>query len=477
MTEPKRAVAEVASRIFGVRVNKSDVIDESLARATDDEFVRSVTVRALCAALEKPAPAALTDAELRKDQIAAWIEMQVGLQDGKRLTRRLPTTLSNAALTLAAQSGHPAALCEDRIRHYLDVMSRPESARGGRGGQAFLTFKINRFISDAGHVQATLHDDGSRRVTLDGQRFDPTRDEARLYATFFCRNCGQEFHPVTLITDGERRVIHRSIDDTPLDEPEDDGQPGYLMPEPRDAEYTFTGEPEDYPEEWTEVARSGKLRLKSDRRRSAAQQMNVDPDGRIGSTGRSCLFLPGRFRFCPACLDQPVAQAREINKLAGLSAEGRSSATTQLVSSALRWMQGPEAALDCDKRKLLGFTDNRQDAALQAGHFNDFMFVTLLRGAILGAVQRTGPNGLSPDSFGRAVQAQLGFLWEAAGLRRHWMYDPDAYGRAREQVEDTLAQVLAHRVWVDGRRGWRYTTPSPVPFRYVSAYHNELLTI
>jgi hypothetical protein len=23
-------------------------------------------------------------------------------------------------------------------------------------------------------------------------------------------------------------------------------------------------------------------------------------------------------------------------------------------------------------RKLLGFTDNRQDAALQAGHFNDF---------------------------------------------------------------------------------------------------------
>ena len=24
-----------------------------------------------------------------------------------------------------------------------------------------------------------------------------------------------------------------------------------------------------------------------------------------------------------------------------------------------------------DPRKLLGFTDNRQDAALQAGHFND----------------------------------------------------------------------------------------------------------
>ena len=28
------------------------------------------------------------------------------------------------------------------------------------------------------------------------------------------------------------------------------------------------------------------------------------------------------------------------------------------------------------RRKLLGFTDNRQDAALQSGHFNDFVFVT-----------------------------------------------------------------------------------------------------
>jgi hypothetical protein len=43
------------------------------------------------------------------------------------------------------------------------------------------------------------------------------------------------------------------------------------------------------------------------------------------------------------------------------------SATTLLVSSALRWMNGAASSVPVDKRKLLGFTDNRQDAALQAG--------------------------------------------------------------------------------------------------------------
>lgn len=84
---------------------------------------------------------------------------------------------------------------------------------------------------------------------------------------------------------------------------------------------------------------------------------------------------------------------RERSKLAGLSGEGRSSATTQLVATALEWMNGDNSGVPAEKRKLLGFTDNRQDAALQAGHFNDFLFVSLLRGAILRAVLDAGDEG------------------------------------------------------------------------------------
>jgi hypothetical protein len=52
---------------------------------------------------------------------------------------------------------------------------------------------LHQFISGAGHVYTTLRPTPYRTVTLDGQRFDPANPEARLYATFFCRNCGAPF--------------------------------------------------------------------------------------------------------------------------------------------------------------------------------------------------------------------------------------------------------------------------------------------
>jgi hypothetical protein len=303
-------------------------------------------------------------------------------------------------------------------------------------------------------------------VTLDGQRYDPddaSEHKTRLYATFFCRSCGQEHHPVVLVEEGgSKRVLPRDIDETPLEESQSSEMAGYLMPEPEnDDTFTFKGEPEDYPEEWQEPARDGSMRLRSNRRRSAAQVVVVDADGTLGTTGRRAWFLPGRFSFCPACSNQPAPQAREINKLAGLSAEGRSSATTLLVSSALRWMNTSGCGLPVDRRKLLGFTDNRQDAALQAGHFNDFLFVSLLRAATLAAVRKAGPQGLSEEDFGRRVQEALGFTIARADRRQEWMLDPTKIrGVAPMEAERTLARVIAYRVWVDQRRGWRFTNPN-----------------
>jgi hypothetical protein len=186
----------------------------------------------------------------------------------------------------------------------------------------------------------------------------------------------------------------------------------------------------------------------------------VRSSGVIGEGGKRSLFLPGKFRFCPYCKDQPPGQAREINKLAGLSAEGRSSATTLLVSSALRWMNQAAHNVPADKRKLLGFTDNRQDAALQAGHFNDFLFVSLFRAATLAAVRAAGAEGLGDDEFGRRVQAALGFTSVNRSRRGEWLARPDAVGVGLIEAERSLARVLAHRVWADQRRGWRFTNPS-----------------
>ena len=186
-------------------------------------------------------------------------------------------------------------------------------------------------------------------------------------------------------------------------------------------------------------------------------------------------FLPGKFRFCPACGDQPAVQAREINKLASLSAEGRSSATTLLVSSALRWMNASrQRHYRPDKRKLLGFTDNRQDAALQAGHFNDFLFVALLRAATLAAVRAAGPEGLSEDEFGRRVQRHAGFQGAKRERRKEWMLDPEMQGRRlRSMPSDAGARAGAPRLGrpaarlaVHQSRTWRsWAWSAPTMFR------------
>jgi DEAD/DEAH box helicase len=305
------AVANVASRLFGATIHADGVIDESLERATDPSLTPAKLGDRLSTAVDADIPQSLDDDALRVHPLAVWIELEIGLEDGQRLSRRAPTTIEEAAQLLAKQAKRDEARCRSQLQAMLILMSQPANERGGTSDRAFMAFKLHRFLSGAGHIYATLRATPQRRVTLDGQRFDPDDPNSRLYATFFCRNCGQEHHPVNLVEEGGvRRVLPRDIDETALDDPDAGAKPGYLMPEPED-DFLFTGAPEDYPEEWVEAARNGALRLRSDRRAYAAQALTVDAPGTIGTTGRRTWFLPGKFRLCPACGDQPAVQARD----------------------------------------------------------------------------------------------------------------------------------------------------------------------
>jgi hypothetical protein len=84
-------------------------------------------------------------------------------------------------------------------------------------------------------------------------------------------------------------------------------------------------------------------------------------------------------------------------------------------------MNDPQHGIQHHKRKLLAFTDNRQDAALQAGHFNDFLFVSLLRAGILAAARAAGPDGLGQDDFGIKVRQKLGFIAANKNRRKESM--------------------------------------------------------
>lgn len=458
-TNRVQTVSDVASRLFGASIGPESVIDESLQRATDDllklDDVRPKLAPVLTAAL----PEVLTDDVLKEHPLAVWTELAIGLEDAQELKRKKPIPFEDAVALLSEDSGVDVETCRSGLETFLTRVSRPETERGGSGAGAFLAFKLHQFISGAGEIFTTLTEK-PRNVLFEGQLEDPSAPGHRLYPTRFCRECGHEAHVVTK-TEGVEGIafLPRNIDDTPLDDQEGDIA-GYLTPTgDGDPDYAFTGEVETYPEDWREE-RNGVERLRANRKRRVPQMVTVAPDGRYDSSGKSFWFIPGKFGFCPCCLDQPHPSMRERSKLAGLSGEGRSSATTLLVSTALEWMNGSGSGVPKEKRKLLGFTDNRQDAALQAGHFNDFMFVSLLRGAILRAVLDAGEDGMTEDEFGLRVLKALGFTAGNKEARIHWMLDPEAGAVVREDAQRSLARVLAHRLWTDLRRGWRYTNPS-----------------
>ncbi len=471
--ERNRTIADVASRLFGTEIGPETVITETLRRVTDPSRAAETGLPGLASAVRTAAePRAFegsSNANLAQNELAIWVETRIGLKNvtGNKPERATPISFEEAIAQLAADSGLEIEECKAPLRNALLAFSRPENERGVQEGlpEPLFAFRLHQLVSGAGRLYVTLDEAGSRTVTFDGQIFDPENPEKRLYPAHFCRRCGQEHHPVFYVEDMEGpRFEKREIDDTPLEADDDPDvatrEWGFLMPEPSDGEFSFDGRPEDYPDSWLEVSKTGELRLKSPYRKKAARPMNVRPDGTVGTPGVRAWFMPGRFKFCPACGEHHSDATRDINRLASLSAEGRSSATTVLVSSILGWMHGlGSMGVPERQRKLLAFTDNRQDAALQAGHFNDFVFVTLLRAGVVAALQ-AAPEGLREDEIGKAIQRSLGFVGTNQGRRRDWLIEPELKGAALMDAEKAIRDGLTHRFWIDQRRGWRFTNPN-----------------
>ena len=468
--EKNQAVAQIASKIFGTGIGADAVVTETLRRVTDTSKSAEHELPGLGGAVESALQGdygqGRTNDNLAQDDLAVWIETQIGLNNvDSKPERAVPVSFEYAATLLADKCGHPQDACRAALRNALIGFGTPEFQRGIEGGREdpLFAFKLHQFISGAGWLYSTLHPEGQRHVTVSGQIFNPQNPEERLYPTHFCRNCGQEFHPVTL----RHHLNHeysekREIDDIPDENDEDEEVDwGFLMPEPADPEFSFTGADSDYPEAWLEQTKHGEKRLKSSYRKRRARLCEVAPNGECGA-GRRSWFMPGKFRFCPLCKDVSNTSARDINKLASLSGEGRSSATTVLITSILNWMNSSASELAEYTRKLLAFTDNRQDAALQAGHFNDFIFVTLLRAAILSALKSVAGGSIPEPEMGARIQSALGFLADRAFGHRaeEWMENPDLKGGAREDAEAVLREGLQHRFWIDQRRGWRFTNPN-----------------
>jgi len=456
LTDRNETVAVVSSKLFGTRIGADDVIGETLERVTNPSLSIPAIRSQLASVLEARSFGWRDFSAFRDDPLAIWVELTLGLElppDGG-YSRARPMTLRDAARRLAQDAECEEGLAREGLQAFLIAAHEVETPQG----RMPFAFKLHQFISGPGKVLATLEAPGQRQITLDAQRFAPGRQEqgVQLYPVHFCRDCGQEYHPVWRSDHGGIAFAPREIDDV-TSEDKEDARFGFLCPTRSGQDYG--GQIEDLPEIWLDFSKA-KPKVKSSYKKALPELISVEPIGALGP-GEDYWFIPGKFRFCINCGQVHEALGRDINRLSSLSGEGRSSATTMLTLSALRYLFDQAELVEGlpDPRKLLGFVDNRQDAALQAGHFNDFIFLLTLRSGLIGALE-ANTGELIEEGLADAVFKALGFNRSDLATLLEYLKTPKLIGLARQEAQRTLRFIIGYRLIRDLRRGWRFNNPN-----------------
>ncbi len=453
--EQQAEVAKMASQLFGSPVEPEHVIGETLVRTTrnidhDELFRQQLTERVGKSSYQPPRDYQ----SFLHDPLSIWIESTFGVteHDG-RIVRMTPKSIigdKGAAHELATITGASLGRCIEAIQQGL--LAGYECEPDPETGRPPFAFRLHQFISKGDTIYASP--EAQRFLTLQRQQYVPGDRERVLLPLIFCRECGQEYYCVRM---KEGRFVPRALNDL-LD---DEGQTGFLYtsqdhPWPDDEDDLL----ERLPDDWIEEYKSSH-RVRRSRRKDLPQALWVRPDGQAsegrgvlgtGENALACHFVPAPFRFCLHCGVSYSARQDDFAKLTALSSEGRSTATTILSLSAIRSLR--EVPTQPIPPKMLSFTDNRQDASLQAGHFNDFIEVGVLRSALYRAAQQAGAEGLQHEDLTQAVFSALSLPLDL------YASDPGVKYQALAETNRALRNVLGYRLYRDLKRGWRITSPN-----------------
>jgi hypothetical protein len=376
----------------------------------------------------------------------------------KDMKRANPLPLSNIVAELSKDSGESSDTCKAALKNFLSLFGDDPLVKTPSDKNP-MAFKLHQFVSGPGIVYLTLENPGQRTVTLDGQSFDPSKGDERvpLFQAYFCRECGQEYIPVWVQREDGKHIS--AVEPRELNEyvQGEEDRFGYLCP--HNEKQKYQGDLLDLPEEW--LTPDGKI--KAGRKKQIPELVNLSKFGKADGQGTTFWFIPGKFKLCVNCLKSFTTRGKERNRLLGLSGEGRSSASTILTLQMLRqlYKSDTDEKQKADIRKIIGFSDNRQDAALQAGHFNDFINQLLLRGALV-AVLRKEKTFISLQDSLNNIKTLFGFdsPTDEAGAKEYLANATTTKGRIRENALKAVSFVLGYRLVNELRNRGFYTSPS-----------------
>jgi len=374
-----------------------------------------------------------------------------------------------AAHLLAGVTQLDPAVCATAIKA---ILMAGYKLRDPSSNLPIFAFRVHQFLSRGDTVYASLGAEETRSLTVHAQQFVPGTDKSHLlFPLEFCRECGQEFYRINAHFDklgkdgkplaGSRclSVEPRSTNDWMAGAKDNKGTPGYLLVS-ADPAIAWPENPDEVlkrvPEDWLETGDDQQLRIANSRRDWLPRKLALAPTGWATDGGVPAWFLGQPFRFCPGCgVSYDARQQSDKAKLGTLGIDRRSTATTILTLTAVRALREQASdVLEADARKVLSFSDNRQDASLQSGHFNDFVEVGLLRGAVYAAAAKAGAAGLRHDELTQKV-------YEALNLEfRDFAQKPEAKFADRANTVRALQNLLGYLLYRDLRRGWRIVAPN-----------------
>jgi hypothetical protein len=371
------------------------------------------------------------------------------------------------------ETGISELVCEKRI---IEILVWAESlnikSATERKKDTILPFKLHQFISQTGYVYVTLESADKRYITLEPNPFvklSENEQEVPVFQTVFSRVSGVEFICVRKDLDESKLVFRdftenqnpRNEDDLKTNDGnkvkkvksrlQDDYKDGYIL---FDKGYLLDINDfiELLPSAW--VSKSGKIDASKDF--LLPKEIYVAIDGSFSdsnSGGEKAWFMPAPLIYDPTCgLIYLEPKLSEKSKLISLGNEGRSTSTTLITLQTLLALYKHGKILE--EQKLMSFTDNRQDASLQAGHFNDFIQVVHLRSAI-EKVLRASDEPMKISDLIFKVQDALNL--PESDYATNPAPNPN---RPNEDNREALRNYISYRIIQDLKRGWRYILPN-----------------
>ncbi len=473
----REVVADYATRIFGEAFAEDQIIEESLKIITNYNGTIPSAFD-LQEIIHRSLPTDGSEEAFRDNPLAIWVENRIALvhnEDGN-IRRARPVTLKELVEALSADANEPDTERCFKALMELFEWSEALNIKNIKNRITFLPFKVHQFISQAGNVYVTLESRKDRRVTLEDGMYikEATGKEKTIYPLMFSRYSGFDFICVKRNFE-EMRFEPRNPHELPerITKQElkgsrkegkskrlltdNDFESGYLLLPENGEDIWEEDQVQNLPDAWWKL-KNGRVEVDNYYEFRVPVKVWFNAEGNFSYDQVPGLNLTGWFIAAPLCMDPTSGvvfdpRTNENTKLMRIGSVGKSTATTITTFSILKsqhYQRQPK-----EVQKVLSFTDNRQDASLQAGHFNDFMMIGRLRSAIYHALKSSGDRQLKIDRIAHAVYEKLGLTEE--DYARNVSEDstwPDP------ENEKAIKDYLTIRILYDLRRGWRYNTPN-----------------